>query len=236
MAPLKSQERPVVSDAEPAGFGRTLRSGIRPLRAAETKIYLESLASSLHWGVSDFSWVKPDVELFRPLGKFFRNFSLPDGLSSKRQIFLSTSLLKQIEYENELVGTLAVEIFHLRHKTWFQRAWQVLQVDPKYDFKNFYSVRQNSINQGILAGWNQMEIDAFRSSVQVLYQSGYDPRGVVSLLQIYKKNVDWSPFDEKLVDVMIEVVRKEIAGFPPLRNPVIQSNRFLKIKERIRRL
>jgi len=137
-----------------------------------------------------------------------------------------------MEYENELASLMAIELLHARRKTWVQRTQQVQLLG----WKRAVSTRQHLGNKDWTVEWNQHDRDAFRSAVQVLYRTGYDPRGLISLIQILMRNPTSSPFDQDFLSDLATEVRREIAVFPPLRNPIIQSNQFLVFQKRVRRL
>ena len=74
----------------------------------------------------------------------------------------------------------------------------------------------------------------FRS--EILYQAGFDPRGMISLYELYSLSPDHSPYSPKTRELYIEIMKQEISKLPPLRNPVVRSEEFIFMKQRINKL
>jgi hypothetical protein len=210
---------------------RDIATRIRVVKFSDPKLYLEDIVKTLSTGGSGERANSTRVDLIRDVEGLWRSIGLPGTSGKMEQIHLSLNVLKNIEYENELAGLIAIEIFHARRKTWILRAQQAQSLKLMQDWKKIMFMRQHLTNSE-----GERDREAFRSAVHNLYQLGYDPRGLVSLIQIFKKNPDSSPFEGVFLDELSNDVRREIAIFPPLRNPIIRSNRFLIFQKRVRQL
>ena len=89
---------------------------------------------------------------------------------------------------------------------------------------------------GLFSFSDDAQAEAAEAAVDILYKAGYDPRGLVSLWEKFEKNPKQSPFERGLIPKLLEATRRAIAGYPPLRNPVIRSKAFLAVHKRIQKL
>jgi hypothetical protein len=58
--------------------------------------------------------------------------------------------------------------------------------------------------------WNEDDRKVFKEVISMLYQSGYDPRGLVSLIQIYQANISSSPFEQSFTKLQICCCVKQV--------------------------
>ncbi len=158
------------------------------------------------------------VKVIRERGGEWRNFSLPVD-----RLFLSGSLLSRLEHENEVAAVLAFELGLLQRRV----------VSRKIESGQWRE------EQGILKLFEHSDEDlaaACGHAVRMLYGAGYDVRGMGSVWGLLSRSPRQSPFRPQTLAKLIEQTRKAVAEQAPLRNPVVSSETFLRIKERIGRL
>ncbi len=158
------------------------------------------------------------VKVIRERGGEWRNFSLPVD-----RLFLSGSLLSRLEHENEVAAVIAFELGLLQRRA----------VSRKIESGQWQE------EQGVLKLFEHSDQDlagACVHAVRMLYGAGYDVRGMGSVWGLLSRSPRQSPFGPVTLSKLIEQTRKAVAEQSPLRNPVVSSETFLKIKERIGRL
>ncbi len=216
----------VVSRAE---CSKPLQAQVRIVQSTEAKSYLNNLGRFLISVIAKnqpaiyaaISESKLQVNLIAGGLDRLTGYSLSAVSGGSPQVYLSVELLKKLEYENELVALMAVEILQGYSK--------------KLNCASPVDQMQASLGLSSHSG-DPLDREAFRSAVQILYNSGYDSRGLISLIQIFEKNRLSLSLDEGFIENLKGEVRREIAIYPPLRNPIIQSNQFLTFQKRVRRL
>lgn len=147
------------------------------------------------------------------------NYGIPANF-----IYLSRSLLRSIRFENELAAALALELAHLEKRDLIVR---YEKMGPQTSVFSKGGVIDFSLETRTLA---------LESAMEILYQSGFDPRGMVHLLGKYQENPEKSPYDEFTVKVLMENAWRIIALHAPLRNPIVRSDRFLALFHRMQKL
>ncbi len=108
--------------------------------------------------------------------------------------------------------------------------------DPKTTLRNFGIDIEIPGAKDALRFTESEETEAWVGAVDILYKAGFDPRGLLSLLEKYEKLGTRSPYPLKAIPELQEQVRQKISFYVPLRNPVLRSQEFLVIQERIRKL
>lgn len=156
-------------------------------------------------------------------------FSIPGN-----RIYVSRELLKSFTFENELTAALAVECGHLLGRHAIARASPVSSVkegtlEPAVGSKvDFFSPA------GVFAFPISQHLEATREASRILYEAGYDPRGLVSYLR--KLQTQRVGLESGALVHMENAARDEISHVPPLRNPVVRTEAFLRVQGRIRKL
>lgn len=205
------------------------------------------LKLDLHWQEN------VDARFERPLN--WRNFSLPGS-----RLYFSASLLKDLKYENEWAAVVAIELAHLIHGHFLKHLERLLDAKQSLpgEFRENVSgklaqketlhlfldhVTALDLGQTDFIGPRSVfefteaeEIRTFQTAVQLLYQSGYDSRGIVTVLQMFEANRKISPYSEIVLNKLIEQSRYFISSLVPVRNPIVRSQSFVGIRERIQRL
>jgi len=77
--------------------------------------------------------------------------------------------------------------------------------------------------------------EAIPVAVGLLYRAGYDPRGLVEYWKRWQTEASQGVPGEAARRLVSETYRA-IASYTPLRNPVVRSKEFLKLKQLIARI
>lgn len=196
----------------------SFEKSIKLYQNADVSVFLRTIAAKL-------ARTQPNLEQ-SPVGVFltddptqsYRNYALP-GV----RIYLSRSFLKKCNHDSEIAAAIGIQLSH------------VLQ---RHLIKSLGTFDQDSLRLTPVAFvfTDSDRLSAIRESVRFLYLSGYDPRGVVALLDLYRAHPGSSPYSLAFLEQAESAVYAEIARFTPLRNPVVRTDRFLSLKNRIRKL
>lgn len=182
------------------------------------------------------------IQLYKDPAGRQSSYSVP-GL----RIWISTDALKALRYESELAALLALEVSNVE-KGLFLRRVSTLVGDPAEvdrfslqwtpeELRKALPAAPNYLGPGGLFDFAREEkIAALKRAVSILYDSGFDPRGILSLLERWKAAGPKSPWPAEEIEDVREDLRAELNRFPPLRNPVVRSEEFVKILKRIERL
>ncbi len=169
--------------------------------------YLSHLGQSLVDFNSELKGSRVIVKIVQnSLGKW-KSYVLPGT-----RIYLPLGALKQLTYENEVAALVAIQLGHLVES----------QKEGSFSEKSEKSEAQ--------------EKRTFQVAVQILYEAGYDARGIISLLTLYLNHPDYSPYSMSLVSSLIDFSWHEVAVYAPLRNPITNSENFVQMRKRIEQL
>ena len=223
-------ERPEVSQEEQVKIdvyqGRELSHGLeRYLKVhkdLEVTVFLRNLAQKLVDATPALSVMPIGVLLIHSPDQLWQSYALPGN-----KLYLSIGLLKQMKFENEVAAVLAVQLAHLlgRHVLKIQATSSKKILPSEYLKKN-----------GLFAFGLNEHLEACETAVGILYRAGIDARGLVSLWTKYQENPQRSPYSSLELENLMEKTRQTIALNLPLRNPVVRSEAFVKVKKRIDRL
>lgn len=170
-------------------------------------------------------------------------FACPGGF-----IYIYTGLLNIMDNEAQLAGVLAHEISHIVARHGIKRLQKVLglQILLSIALGESSQLTQNAISAGVaivLQGYsreNEFEADEF--GTYYMTNSGYNPEGMVQLLEKLKKLSKSEPkFFEKLLashpptDQRIKKVENQIRAFDPkVENLPFFADNYQKIKSRLK--
>ncbi len=203
----------------------------------ELSVYLRKMAQALADETPPLKDAPVGVFVVRESGGRWRSFSLPGN-----RVYLPAGLLRRLEYESELASMLAFELANLLNRHAVKRATRGQSPFPvetsEVGSSPVEPVREPDLlgPAGILSFSQDDLVASAQTAVGVLYRTGYDPRGMTSLWQRMAQDPEHSPFDAPTLERLIESTRQAIALNAPLRNPIVRSEEFLKIKQRIRSL
>jgi hypothetical protein len=190
----------------------------------ELQAYLRNLAVQLAQQHPELGAAPIGVFVIEDQAEVWRSFGLPGN-----RIYLSAGLLREMEFENELVSVIAIQLAHL-HRRDLAKRLNEKENSPDLPPSAFFGVL------GLFAFPPDAEEIAVQDAVDILYGAGFDVRGVVSLYQRYERNPKHSPYDSGLLPRLIEAARLRGSYHAPLRNPVVRSQAFLAVQQRIRKL
>ncbi|MCC7440182.1 MAG: hypothetical protein IT285_01025 [Bdellovibrionales bacterium] len=139
------------------------------------------------------------------------------------RIYLSTEYLKTVETESELAGALAVELARVSLRQVPKRLQAISATSPDspavVDIRVFRPVEAELV-------------EAVPRAVELLYRTGYDPRGLVEYWKRWRTE-EITAIPEGGANRLIRETYRAIARYTPLRNPVVRSQEFLRLKQRI---
>lgn len=174
---------------------------------------------------------QPRVFLIEPKENKLRNFVFPG-----ERIYIPTNLVREVQYENELAAMLAFELAKLQLKSVVRQVNQMNgMADASEADESSESVATVSSEGVVLLSRDEMK-DVAKVSVNLMYDAGYDPRGLLSYLNILDRNTERSPLSKAEIEILRKTVRDEISLRTPLRNPIVRSEEFVRHLERIKKL
>jgi predicted Zn-dependent protease len=140
-------------------------------------------------------------------------------------ISVPVSILKKIDYENELAALLAFELASVinRHLA------KTMETTP------------NPIIFGVGSVFDldrQERADSIRVATRLLYYAGYDLRGMASVFQRYPGDFSNQglEFAKKEVEFNVREAQKARSGYLPSRSPIVRSAEFINLKKGLKRL
>lgn len=216
-------------------LAQSLESQIRLKRDDDVSVYLRNLAQRLAESYPPLKQLPLGVLLVTDRGGRWESFSLPGG-----RIYLSIGPLKGVEYENEVAGVLAIQLAHLYGRDVLERIKErrapVEGGIPSEQPPESSRVIDFFGPAGVFSFSEARRLNAIDEAVGILYQAGYDPRGVISILTLFRANPAKSPHDPGALAKLLDRARAAIALRAPLRNPVVRSDEFLAVQKKIREL
>ncbi|MCM2277606.1 MAG: M48 family metalloprotease [Oligoflexia bacterium] len=185
--------------------------------------YLEQLSASLGRSVPELGQTPAKVALLAAKGPAARwtHYALPGN-----RIYLSTSILRDVRFENELAAILALELGHILKRSAVSR----LPEGEGATAPDFLGP------SGIFAYSEEQLIAALSPALDMLYAAGFDPRGMATLMIRYRDVPTRSPYPPGIAAKLLENTRRIIALQAPLRNPIVRSEKFLALQKRMRKL
>ncbi|MGK5088084.1 hypothetical protein WDW86_11050 [Bdellovibrionota bacterium FG-2] len=218
-------------------------------RDLEISVYLRSLAGRLQSLEGQFADLGLGVFIIQNRDLRWRNYALPGN-----RLYISAGLLRTLSRESEIYAALAIQFGHLK-KRHVVRRFAERQSDPDrislaqqgQTFPTLEGLLPPPIEEhpfseeffgpnSIFSFTETDEKEAMTEAVGFLYSTRYDPRAIVSLLTIFEKNPNRSPYDPSELKKLLVHTRSEIAKFPPLLNPVINSEEYKHLETRFRQL
>ncbi len=227
---LSPQEQSLVDQELARTWPERIEGQIATVRDVDIEISVRKLAEGII--------VRREALALSPIGVILydrRDSILPDSFAIPgNRIYVSKQLLRSLEFENELVAALSLECANLLARTAVSHAAlppssgsEVAQAG--LDRRAFFGPG------GIFTFTYQERVAAVREAVHLTYESGYDPRGLVSYLRKIQ-NTGGGDMDAATLAQLEEAARSELNRLPPLRNPVVRGETFRQIKKRIQKL
>lgn len=212
-----------------------LEKRIELVREVDAQIYLRSLTAKLSLKSAQLSDSPVGVILYRRGKEGTPSEPLMFSTPGTR-VYASVEYLKQVGFENELAAALALELAHVSLRHLAQRMESSTEGELAPQKKPEEAREAETLEAFASVGvfrFNRAETeDAIGVAVDLLYKSGYDPRGLV---EYWKRCKEASLTYLPNVDELIRETYRSIARYTPLRNPVVRSKDFIAFKQRIAR-
>lgn len=204
--------------------------------------YLNRVGQTLADANPDLHLKSVGVKLVSEKDGKWMSFGLPGG-----RVYLPAGVLRGIEFENEVAAAIAVELAHVQLDHVLER----IRKSPEggsfargASLENLLPTKPGSTPEkldffgptGVFAYPEKAELDAADAAVGILYQSGYDPRGLVGLWNRYLAFPKTSPYEPSTLEKLLDSTRRAIAARAPLRNPIVRSQAFLSIRKKFEKL
>lgn len=152
-----------------------------------------------------------------------RNFSLP-GL----YLYMNTELLNIVEYENEVAALIALELAHIELRHLFQN----IEFDESQS-----KLKEDFIADYIFSGFDFSQVsEAIPVAVGILYRSNYDPRGLTHVWDHISENLKKFSYDQSQIKEFDTLTFRAISSYAPLSNPIVQTEKFKRLKGAISNL
>lgn len=208
----------------------------------QVQAYLTKIAQKLADKNPELHIPEAKVFILKDSGPRPKSYSLPGG-----RIYLSSAQLRSIEFENEAAAAISIELGHLLNEHVLNflrknpsglRIRDAASIPGVLPLKTLDSSEEIDFfgKDGMFAFSARDNDEAVSSAVSILYDAGYDPRGLVTFLQRLVSHPGQSPWEETELQQNIEQARKSIALLTPLRNPVVQTDDFELIRVKLQKL
>ncbi len=203
--------------------------------------YLGQVAQRLANKNSELHFSELSIFLLKDTTRQYRSYSLPGG-----RIYLSSGMLKTVEFESEVAAAIAIEFGHLLNEhiqNYLRRNPSGLRMRDAAALPEVLPLKTLATPEdidffskdGMFAFSAKSDDEAIGSAVNFLYDAGYDPRGLLTLLQRMMDNSAHSPWDQAELGRILDQARKDIALLTPLRNPIVQTDDFVLIRGKLQK-
>jgi predicted Zn-dependent protease len=197
-----------------------IEKDFQTLQAGDATDYLEQLALKLASSDEAISGSPVTVRLIKPRKNKvlqYRSFAVPGT-----QVLLSLAFAKEVSFDNELAAVIAFELAHVSNRLAIQR-WDrsAEETLPRPEGLWIFDFTEEEL------------LESVARATRMVYQAGLDPRGVVGMFQRFEEMPKNAPFPRPVLARLIERGRQELAALPPLRNPVVRTPAFIRMKERL---
>jgi predicted Zn-dependent protease len=241
---LTPTERVRRDQALGAGLARQFEAKLRFKQDKQVILYLHEVTARLSSGVEELKTSAVSVQVLADRGERWSSYALPGN-----RLYLSSGALRGAEFENQLAALIALELAHLtlRHVPLrLEETRSEPGASTPADFPSIEGLVPTADSSsravdffgptGLFAFPDEYFVDAVETAVGILYRGGFDPRGLVSLWELYRAHPANSPLESEILGKLIEKTRTVIAVYPPLRNPIVRSPAFIAIQKRIKKL
>lgn len=133
------------------------------------------------------------------------------------KIYLDIKTLKLVKFENEIAALLSFYYERTSVKS-FKEKWAAIEDSYTPNLETLFS-------------WNETEdFQSIEASIDSLYYANYDPRSLVSVFSKLEaaqyKNDFSTPFD-----LLKSKTTRALSFYPPLINPIVQTDDFYRVKK-----
>jgi predicted Zn-dependent protease len=220
---------------------RNFEPHLKLKKDTEVSVYLRKVAQILVDANAEMKGSPVGVWLIQSKDEKWLSFNLP-----KNRIYLPVEFLKELRFENEIAGLIAIQLGHLL------KGQTQLHIKSSPEFRRWEDAELEKLTgngmpsknpqldyfgpSGVFA-YSETELAiALQTAVGILYKAGYDPRGLISLCEKLINNSAHSPYEVSTIEKLMEQTRSEISAYAPLRNPIVRSQSFLNVQKRLERL
>ncbi|MEW5910321.1 MAG: M48 family metallopeptidase, partial [Thermodesulfobacteriota bacterium] len=175
----------------------------------------------------------------------FNAFACPGGV-----IFITSALIKGMRDESHFAAVLSHEIAHVGHKhalksiqrsKFLEGIGQITVATAKEKKKKEYSEMIDSLETILFDKGldQQMEFEADLSGMKIAYRTGYDPSGIISVLEMLKKKEEGSEKKGAWFSTHPPLHRRisrcssEMARYPDAASMAKIPNRFSRYLDRL---
>jgi hypothetical protein len=189
--------------------------------------FLTKTAIKLAQFSKDFQLQTIEIRIHRDSDPIYaRGFSFPGTLIS-----IPYSLLKKVEFENELAAFISYELANVINRHLANR----VEADKKYDLKRPVIL----FGEGSVFDLDQSErAQSIKLGTQMLYYAGYDTRGMASIFQHYANYLGnpVSDSQKKEVEFNIREAQRARNELLPALKPIVRSPEFIQFKKELGRV
>ncbi len=209
---LRIEEQILADNRTLATYQERVEAGLKRRKpSALIQTYLEQLSKKLISSHSEYRGVVFKVELHDASSALKGSFlSFPGSV-----IWVPIQYLKECEYENELASAIA---------------YQMSLVIQRVLAKN-YDPQSGTSNLEQLTRGERAEV--IRSTVELLYQAGFDPRGVGEFLKRFHEDYRVNRLSSLEIELDLKEAQRARSFMVPLRHPVVRSDAFLLMKKEV---
>jgi predicted Zn-dependent protease len=214
--PLSVHEQLKVDTEKAKGLLVEFEKNVQFLKSANVEKYLTAVARQIAREEEALKTEKVIIRIHQDSkNELKHSYSFPGVVIS-----IPKSFLFAINFENELAALIALELAQVERRELAQELEK----------------NENPILFGELSVFNFSEKsrgESIELGTKLMYAAGYDPRGMVALLQKYSNYfVDLSaPKAQKELNFYIKQAQKAKNEFMPSLQPIVRSNEFLKMKK-----
>lgn len=182
-----------------------IASKFRPINDIELSVFLRKVGERIAKASPTTQNVPLGVFLLPDEGDRWTTFGVPGN-----RIYVSSHLVRALDHENTLAAVFALELAHLGNRHLAKRPH--LTTDMTLTLEELKT--------------------STRDATTVLYEAGYDPRGLDQLFAILGEHPQ-SGFSAMTLRALRAETRMTLVSLPPLRNPTIRTADFLRFKKRL---
>lgn len=219
-------------------MAQKLESKLKFISSFEVEEYLKSLAESLFSGIPSRKRFSVRIRLIQQKkSEKWAHLSLPGN-----RIYLSLPLLKTYEYEAEFAAALALEFARIEvelgkiHPSLRVSISQGVGQDGKTEKIPTREEVDEEDPEAKAEKLRKEPFDIMRHAVEILYNSGYDARAMVTFYKKLEQNSGKVSVGLDTLRELAEECRRKVSSISPLRNPIKQSMHFLTVRKRIHEL
>lgn len=131
--------------------------------------------------------------------------------------YIDVTILKSLSFENEIAALFAFNWERTQDLEFEKRFINELD-QPVPDFRKIYEFSE------------LQDLGAVEAAVDLLYNAGYDPRGLISMFD-RKTTVE-----KERALLLQDKARRTIAFYKPLLNPVVRTNEYYQMRKKLDKL